>query len=68
MTKRKAASVRIFNKKRGLHGYRYISTGTGTGTATKDGIIHVDGVTAGLVNAQVYISVDTAGTGTQIDA
>ena len=66
MSKRKKAAILTFGKKRGFGNHRLISTATGTGTATKAGVLHLDGVTAGVANGAVYLAVDTAGTGTQI--
>ena len=69
MSGRKKASILVFNKRGGFdnHKIKFV-VGTGTGTIAKQGVIWADVVTDGVATGDVFITIDTAGTGTQIDA
>jgi hypothetical protein len=68
MTKRKKASI-IVNHRRG--GFRYarniqLVSGT-TGGAAKWGTLYCSAGTTGVETGNVYVAVDTSGTGTKIN-
>ena len=66
MSKRKKASVLALNKRHGFRNFRHVVHSATTGVA-KMGILYLDASTAGVATGDVYITVDTSGTGTQID-
>ena len=69
MTKRRKASVIASNDRVMFLGKRDVVVITGTtGASVPIGTIMVDGATAGVATGNVYIAVDTSGTGTKINA
>ena len=67
MSKRGKASIIMTGRKRALSGFRKvvpILSGTFHGSVTAKGVICVTGSAAGAENGKVYVSIDTAGTGT----
>jgi len=71
MTKRRKASIIVTGKKRAFQDHRRIVnilTGTFNTNCTQKGVICISGSAAGAATGNCYISIDTAGTGTKINA